>query len=207
MAGTAFICPGKVSLQQAVQKAGRGIPLRQARLNVTALVDVRPYTVRKGDTLKSIASKREFKIDDLKNLNHDADLDKLQEGQTILIPAGKLSARDKEILDGLSSGSYRLYPVRKGEKLTDIMSKRGIVRSEMQELNPGVNLDRLKEHQMLRLPSNKFTTREKEMLAGVGVPMEFFNTGKAYGIGFIAGMVVAGVVAYWTRKSEAAGEQ
>ena len=83
-------------------------------------------------------------MEDLKNINHGVNLDKLQAGQTILIPAGKLSARDKDILDGISSRSYRLYPVRKGEKIGDIMSKRNIVRSELQTLNPGVNLDRVK---------------------------------------------------------------
>jgi hypothetical protein len=33
-------------------------------------------------------------------LNHGIDPKKLEEKQTILIPAGKLSARDKEILAG-----------------------------------------------------------------------------------------------------------
>lgn len=42
---------------------------------------------------------------------------------------------------------------------------------------------------MLKLPANKFTKREKEMLTGSGlVPPEFFASGKAYlGFGFVIG--------------------
>ena len=42
---------------------------------------------------------------------------------------------------------------------------------------------------MVKLPANKFTKREKEMLTGSGlVPPEFFASGKAYlGFGFVIG--------------------
>ncbi len=165
---------------------------------------------------------------DIKKLNSDVDLSKLPEGTTILIPANKLSARDKEILDGIGPKSYRLYPVRKGEKIADIMIKRGILRTEMEQLNPGINLDRIKgvlfyiwpvcktcclrrpkhlrsEHQILKLPANKFTKREKEMLTGSGlVPPEFFASGKAYGFGFVAGTAMSWVVQWvvrWVERS------
>ena len=59
-------------------------------------------------------------------------------GKTILLPAGKLSSRDKEILGGIGQ-SYRIYPVRDGETLSDIMSKRGITRQEIEVLNPGLD--------------------------------------------------------------------
>jgi hypothetical protein len=38
----------------------------------------------------------------------------------------------------------RVYPVRKGESLSDIIKKRNITVQEMKDLNPGVNVDRLK---------------------------------------------------------------
>ncbi len=75
-------------------------------------------------------------------VNPDLNPGKLIEGSTILLPAGKLSARDLEILAGIGTG-YRLYPVRAGETISDIMSKRKIVLSEMQALNPGVNLNKV----------------------------------------------------------------
>lgn len=34
--------------------------------------------------------------------------------------------------------------MRKGESLSDVIKKRNITQAEMKELNPGVNLDRLK---------------------------------------------------------------
>lgn len=39
--------------------------------------------------------------------------------------------------------SYRLYPVRNGESIEDIISKRKISMNEMQSLNPGVDLNKL----------------------------------------------------------------
>jgi hypothetical protein len=43
-----------------------------------------------------------------------------------------------------AAACHRVYPVRKGESLTDIIKKRNITVQEMKDLNPGVNVDRLK---------------------------------------------------------------
>ena len=42
----------------------------------------------------------------------------LVEGQTLLLPAGALSTRDKEILAGIGPWTYRTYPVRAGENIS-----------------------------------------------------------------------------------------
>lgn len=135
---------------------------------IVASFKVRPYTVRKGDTLGSIAKKRgrssifsrgsctwkcychcasahtaEIRFEELVALNHDMNPDSLVEGQTILLPGGKLSSRDRAILAGIGPATYRTYPVREGEVLQDIMEKRNITKTEMEALNPGVNLDKL----------------------------------------------------------------
>ena len=66
-----------------------------------AALEVRPYTVRKGDTLASIAEKRGLELKSLQKLHHEeSNLNNLAEGQKILLPAGKLSARDKDIISG-----------------------------------------------------------------------------------------------------------
>ncbi len=83
---------------------------------------MRPYTVRKGDTLASIAAKREVPLEQLIKLNHNTSPDALVEGQTLLLPSGKLSARDKEILQGIGPWTYRTYPVRAGENLNVSLS-------------------------------------------------------------------------------------
>lgn len=134
-------------------------------------VTVRPYTLRQGDTLQTIASKRGglvrsssrrlclvpsakvtntfllclagFSVQQITSMNPDIKPDKITAGQTILVPSGSLSSRDKEILEGIGQ-VYRIYPVRKGETLVDIISKRNITRTEMEVLNAGVNLDKLK---------------------------------------------------------------
>ncbi|KAK9795496.1 hypothetical protein WJX73_008256 [Symbiochloris irregularis] len=152
---------------------------RQAhrRLTTYAAIRVRPYTVRRGDTLSSIAKKRDLSFEELVKLNHDVKPDMLVEGQTIVLPAGKLSERDKAILQGIGPGTYRTYPVRAGETIEDIISKRNISRREVDQLNQEANLDNLFEHQLIKLPANKFTVREREMLTGtLGVPQEFFST-------------------------------
>jgi hypothetical protein len=77
------------------------------------------------------------------SINPEIKPDAVAAGQTILLPAGQLSSRDREILEGIGH-VYRVYPVRKGESYADITAKRAITRPEMEALNPGVNLDRLK---------------------------------------------------------------
>jgi hypothetical protein len=82
-------------------------------------------------------------VQQISSINVDVRPEDAKEGQTILLPSGSLSVRDKEILDGIGS-VYRVYPVRKGEVLGDIITKRNISVDEMQSLNPGVHLDKLK---------------------------------------------------------------
>eukprot|EP00882_Tetradesmus_deserticola_P001759 GHRQ01001889.1.p1 GENE.GHRQ01001889.1~~GHRQ01001889.1.p1 ORF type:complete len:214 (+),score=82.63 GHRQ01001889.1:584-1225(+) len=163
-------------------------------------VSVRPYTLRKDDTLKTIAQKRGLTVDQVISINPDVKPDVVAAGQTILLPAGTLSSRDREILGGIGT-VYRVYPVRKGETLTDIITKRNITRTEMSVLNSGVNLDKLKEGQLLKLPANKFTVREREMLIGSGIlPAEFFEATKnPFVIGAGALMLVCGFVMAWQR--------
>lgn len=71
-------------------------------------------------------------------LNHEMDPNNLKEGQTILVPAGALSERDREIIQGVDRGAWRTYPVRKGEALSDILEKRKISMDEFQKLNPDI---------------------------------------------------------------------
>ena len=109
---------------------------RYSALRVSADFQVRPYTLRKGDTLALIAQKRGGRerrqrraghsrlatgsactptparpprararfagvdYDQLVKLNHDVKPTAAAPGTTILLPAGALSSRDKEILAG-----------------------------------------------------------------------------------------------------------
>ena len=154
---------------------------------------MRPYTVRKGDTLVSICSKRGLSETDMRALNkHVADLDALEPGRTILIPGGTLSKRDKLILAGIETGGVRHYPVREGETLEDIIAKRNISRDEIASLNPKLNLrKRLSPGTELLLPVDRFTIREMEALQGSGtVPSEYFAPTSVLKADFIIGLSV-----------------
>ncbi|CAL5220274.1 g2257 [Coccomyxa viridis] len=178
-------------------------PRSHARTAVTALLKVRPYTVRKGDTLDLIAEKREVSAKEIIALNHGMDPKNIEEKQTILIPAGKLSSRDKEILAGIGPRSYRTYPVRSGEDIEDIISKRGITREEVDALNPDVNLDRLSAAQVMKLPAGKYTVREREMLSGVaGAPESYFMPGNAFSNSIIVALVAGCLYSAWLFKQK-----
>ena len=96
-----------------------------------------------GGVITESGAGAEVDVDKLKKLNHEIDLEQLQEGQTIVLPAGKLSARDKEIIAGIGR-SYRTYPVREGESIQDIIEKRQISMAEVEALNPETKLNALK---------------------------------------------------------------
>ena len=141
---------------------------------------VRPYTVRKGDTVESIASKRSMKPQEVRKYNKSIakESDELKPGMTILLPAEKLSKRDQEIIDGIKSiNKPRVYPTRAGETIDDILTPRKIAKGDVERLNPGVKLQgALKANTKLLLPPGKYTVREKEMLQGCGIlPAETLN--------------------------------
>lgn len=136
---------------------------------------VRPYTVRKGDTLESIASKRSMSAGEVKKYNKSLRGEGLAPGTTILLPANRVSKRDQEIIDGIRGvNEPRVYPCRGGESLNDIIEPRKISKAEVERLNP--KLGALKAGTKVLLPPGKYTVREKEMLQGCGIlPAETLN--------------------------------
>jgi LysM repeat protein len=98
-------------------------------------------------------------------LNHEIDPNNVTEGQTIVVPVGKLSERDRLILDGMGQGRYRTYPIRKGEKLEEVLSKRGITMEEFEKLNPEVNPNKVTGMHLsppeLRFLSQLFMTQSR----------------------------------------------
>lgn len=103
----------------------------------------------------------------IKKLNHGLEEDIVQ-GEVILLPTGHFSARDAQIMQGIFQGighaGVRVYPVREGETITDIIVKRGIHIDEVTALNPDIDLENLSGGQSIHLPAGKFTQREKEVL-------------------------------------------
>jgi LysM repeat protein len=135
---------------------------------IEAQKGTRPYTLRSGDTLESIASKRKLTADTLKQMNRNLKDPKI--GDTILIPSQALSARDMEIIKGITNvNTPRLYSPRKGETIEDVITKRKIDFADVQKLNPGVKLGTFNGKVQLKLPPGKYTVREREMLQGCGI--------------------------------------
>jgi len=155
----------------------RGV--RRTRGGTTIVAAVRPYTVRKGDTLESIASKRSMSPNDVKKYNKSLSKEgaELSPGMTILLPAERLSKRDQEIIDGIKGiNEPRVYPTRGGETIEDIITPRKISKADVERLNPNLKLGSLKPGTRVFLPPGKYTVREKEMLQGCGIlPAETLN--------------------------------
>lgn len=129
----------------------------------------RPYTLRSGDTLESIASKRKLNVETLKNMNKKIGPNP-KIGETILIPSGALSARDLEIINGIAKiNAPRTYVPRKGETIGDVITARKIDFADVQKLNPDVKLGTFTGKESLKLPPGKYTVREREMLQGCGI--------------------------------------
>ena len=181
----------------------RATPRRATRgTRARARAAMRPYTVRKGDTVESIASKRSMKATDVRRLNTSlAGGGEPEAGSTILLPSVNLSARDREIIDGIKGvNAPRVYPVRVGESVEDIIGSRKIARADVERLNP--KLGALKPGMKLLLPPGKYTVREREMLQGCGIlpadsvnPLQYLWTPVARN--FLGGAVALGAYAMY----------
>lgn len=116
--------------------------------------------------------------------------------------------RDREILKGIKVSGPRIYPVRKGEAISDLLKARGIKFEEAAKLNPKLDLTKLKGGETILLPNGKYTQREKELLefavgmpaSSVGIPQFGFSapTTAQLQLGFAIAFVAAGYGFYVT---------
>jgi hypothetical protein len=104
--------------------------------------------------------------------------------------------------------------MRAGEKLSDVLKGRGVTMAEAQALNPGVDLAKVKDGQLVKLPYGRYTQREKEMLSSVvpatslGLPSTVsFSQGQLQ-FGLLAALAVAAYAFYvkqaaaWSEKDQ-----
>ena len=71
------------------------------------LMQASPLVLRRPSQRGCTPPAAEISLTELKALNHDINPDRLVEGQTILMPGGKLSDRDHDILAGIGPTTYR----------------------------------------------------------------------------------------------------
>ena len=99
-----------------------------------------------------------------------------------------MSAEDKLILKNMKERRYRTYAVRGHETIEDIMEARDIEWSEVEALNPELDLDNLQSREIIKLPAHKYSSHEQyEMQGAFGSPRTF-HVGSLLMNSLLAGM-------------------
>lgn len=106
--------------------------------------DVIRYTVRRGDTLSSIARKHGTTYQRLAAYNHIANPDSIYPGEVIEIPHGE------------NTSSIRYYQVKPGDTLSEIARAHHTTVKELQRLNKIEDPDRIYAGQILQLGTEDF---------------------------------------------------
>lgn len=158
---------------------------------------VRSYPARAGETAEAVASVRGITAEEMAELNPGLKLHrKLKAGETLVLPPGKFSEREREMLQGiLPSHDYpntnslqllsklvdfatkakagavaRPYTVRAGDTLSSICAKRDIPVKLVISLNPSLEAskgDALQAGEKLLLPGHRYSRRDREIMAGI----------------------------------------
>lgn len=119
------------------------------------------YTVKSGDNLTTIARAHDMTLSELRELNNIS-RDLLRIGQQLAVRKVKDSVAPSasEYSDeNAPQGSFVIYTVETGENLDDVLAKFEMTESELQQLNPEVNINSLDRNQRITVllpPSSNF---------------------------------------------------
>ena len=112
-----------------------------------AQADPGHWTVKKGDTLTSIAKRHNVTVADLRTWNElDGDVIKL---------GAKLHVRPQT----------RTYKIRRGDTLNTIAKREGTTLGVIVQLNPKIKPNRIKAGEKIRLPAKKRVKKKKPKIA------------------------------------------
>ena len=118
------------------------------------------YTIKKGESLSSIASRNKMSWKELAAYNHIANPDKVRVGQTILIPpsgSSKVSISPRrEVAPPPAPPSGKTYVVQSGDNLSVIARRYGTNVKALKSANDLMS-DRLLVGQVLKLPQGAET--------------------------------------------------
>lgn len=111
------------------------------------------HTIAKGEYLSTIAEKYGTSVAKIKKLNPGLNVDKIREGQKIKIYGAEeaTSTADNAKAKSTKTPGEVWHTVESGEYASKIVSKYGISLSDLKELNPGLNVDKIREGQKLRV--------------------------------------------------------
>ena len=135
------------------------IPLNPAALTEpspepAAPLELTTYTVQPGDSASGVAVLHQITLEGLAQLNPTLNLSILQIGQDLLVPRVDLPPPPPgSVLAGSPLGLR--YTVQPGDTFTAVAARFGLPPAELQQLNPGIDLDLLTIGQELRLPGTE----------------------------------------------------
>lgn len=111
------------------------------------------HTIAKGEFISTIADKYDISIATIKRLNPGLNIDKIREGQRIKVYGAEAttSTADNAKAKETKTPGEVWHTVESGEYASKIVSKYGISLSILKELNPGLNVDKIREGQKLRV--------------------------------------------------------
>jgi len=122
------------------------------------------YTVRKGDSLASIAADQGVSVESIAKANGLRDANLLQVGQNLTIPGGKSPSPEPAATRStapVKDAPVATYTVRKGDILAEIAAEQGVSASTIAEANQLSNANLLNVGQILVIPGGKASTPAK----------------------------------------------
>lgn len=111
------------------------------------------HTIAKGEYLSTIAEKYGTSVTKIKKLNPGLNVDKIREGQKIRVYGAEeaTTTADNTKAKSTKNSGEVWHTVASGEYASKIVSKYNISLSDLKELNPGLNVDKIREGQKLRV--------------------------------------------------------
>ncbi len=133
----------------------------ESLINVSVPQENEYYTVKSGDNLTTIARTHDMTLNELRELNNlSGDLLRIGQQLAVRKVRDSVAPSASEYADeNAPQGSFVIYTVQLGEDLDDILSKFEMTASELQQLNPDVNINSLDRNQRITVllpPSSNF---------------------------------------------------
>ena len=147
------------NLTSDILKIGQVLRIKEQQIpevpNIPPITNYGYYTVQKGDTLYSIASRYSITVDELKRLN-DLTSNTLFIGQQLIVPINENINEPEE---------YTTYTVVKGDSLWSIAKRYGITVDDIIQLNNLSNID-LKIGDTLLIPDTETNKKTYTVKSG-----------------------------------------